>query len=151
MIRLWGSGLTCDADFGRPLGGPIQHSLLGCLQMAVDVFFRDVEHLLDHLEHLWTVLLPDFHALLHRHDDILGLVLCPMLGALLHCPWNKPRVFRPNSLQPIYLVSIEWDFFFLSYLSALSNSSNVYHYNCLVWGFRVSEIWQIHIYLHVCL
>lgn len=31
--------LTCDADFCRPLGGPVQHSLLGCLQVTVEVFF----------------------------------------------------------------------------------------------------------------
>lgn len=81
-----GTRLTCDVDFGRPLGRPVQHGLLGCLQMAVEVFFGDVEHLLDHLKHLWTVLLPYLHALLHSHDDVLGLVLCPVLGALLHCP-----------------------------------------------------------------
>lgn len=81
-----GARLTCDVDFGRPLGGPIQHSLLGCLQMGSKVLFGDVEHLLDHLKHLRTVLLPYFHALLHSHDDILGFVLCPVLGALLHCP-----------------------------------------------------------------
>lgn len=81
-----GSRLTCDVDFCGPLGGPVQHGLLGCLQMAVEVFFGDVEHLLDHLEHFWTVLLPYLHALLHGHDDVLGLVLRPVLRALLHCP-----------------------------------------------------------------
>lgn len=81
--------LTCDADFGRPLGGPVQHGLLGQFQVAVKFFFRDVEHLLDHFEDLGTVLLPYLHALLHGHDDILGLVLGSMLGALLHGPWGK--------------------------------------------------------------
>lgn len=81
--------LTCDADFGRPLGGPVQHGLLGQFQVAVKFFFRDVEHLLDHLEDLGTVLLSYLHALLHGHDDILGLVLGSVLGALLHGPWGK--------------------------------------------------------------
>lgn len=78
--------LTCDADFGRPLGGPIEHSLLGCFQVAGEVLFGDVEHLLDHLEHLRTVLLSYLHALLHSHDDVLGFVLCSVFGALLHSP-----------------------------------------------------------------
>lgn len=78
--------LTCDADFCRPLGGPIQYSLLGCLQVTVEVFFGDVKHLLDHLKDFWAVLLSYFHAFLHSHDDILGLVFSPMLGTLLHGP-----------------------------------------------------------------
>lgn len=78
--------LTRNADFCRPLGGPVQHSLLGCLQVTVEVFFGDVKHLLDHLEHFWAVLLPYFHALLHGHDDIMGLVFRSVLGALLHSP-----------------------------------------------------------------
>lgn len=78
--------LTCDVDFGGPLRRPVQHGLLGRLQMAVEVLFGDLEHLLYHLEHLWTVLLPDLHPFLHGHDDILSLVLGPVFGALLHCP-----------------------------------------------------------------
>lgn len=78
--------LTCDADFCRPLGGPVEHSLLGCLQVTVEVLFGDMEHLLDHLKHFWAVLLTYFHAFLHSHDNILGLVFRPVLGALLHGP-----------------------------------------------------------------
>lgn len=55
--------------------------------MAVEFLFSHVEHLQDDLEDLWTVLLPDLHPLLHGHDDILGLVLSSVLGALLHGPW----------------------------------------------------------------
>lgn len=84
--RFTGTKLTCDADFGRPLGGSIEYCLLGCLQMAGEVLFGDVEHLLDRLKNFRTVLLPYLHALLHSHDDILSFVLCTMFGALLHSP-----------------------------------------------------------------
>lgn len=66
--------LTCDGDFGRPLGRSLQHSLFGRLQVSVDIFLRELKHLLDHLEHLGPVLLPDFHPFLHSHDDVLGFV-----------------------------------------------------------------------------
>lgn len=82
---------TCDADLCRPLGGPIQHSLLGRLQVAVELLFSHMEHLQDDFEDLRAVLLPDLHALLHGHDDVLGLVLRSVLGALLHGPWIKKK------------------------------------------------------------
>lgn len=80
---------TCYADFGRPLGGPLQHSLLGCLQVGGKFLFGDLEHFLNQLKHFRSIFLPYLHSLLHCHDDILGLVFCAMLGALLHSPWEN--------------------------------------------------------------
>lgn len=85
---------TCNADLGRPLGGPIQHCLLGHLQVAVEFLLGHVEHLLDDFEDLWAVLLPDLHPLLHGHDDVLGLVLSSVFGAFLHSPWIRSNQKR---------------------------------------------------------
>lgn len=76
--------LTCDGDFSRPLGRSLQHCLFGRLQVSVDVFLRELKHLLDYLKHLGPVLLPDFHPFLHGHDDVLGFVFGSMFRALLY-------------------------------------------------------------------
>lgn len=80
--------LTRDGDFGRPLGRPLQHGLFGCLQLGDEVFLREQKHLLNQLEHLGSVLLPDFHPFLHGHDDVLGFVLGSMFRALLYCTYR---------------------------------------------------------------
>lgn len=41
------------------------------------------------IEHLWPLSLPLLHALLHGDDDSVGLVVCPVLGALLGSPWKN--------------------------------------------------------------
>ena len=86
MTELLVTRLTCDGDLCGPLGGPLQHGLLGSLQVGGEVLLGDPEHLLDDLEHLGTVLLSDLHPLLHGHDDVLGLVFGAVFGALLHGP-----------------------------------------------------------------
>lgn len=80
--------LTRDGDFGRPLGRPLQHGLFGCLQVGDKVFLRELKHLLNHLEHLGSVLLPDFHPFLHGHDDVLGFVLSSVFRAFLYCTYR---------------------------------------------------------------
>ena len=40
------------------------------------------------IEHLWSLSLPLLHALLHGDDDSVGLVVRPVLGALLGSPWK---------------------------------------------------------------
>lgn len=76
--------LTCDGDLCRPFGRSLQHGLFGCFQVGCEIFLWELKHLLDELKHLGSVLLSDFHPLLHGHDDVLGFVLCSMFRALLH-------------------------------------------------------------------
>ena len=80
---------TRDADLGRPFGGPVQDTLLHCLHLLRVRGLGDPKHLLDQLKYLRLVALPDLHAVLEHHDDILGPVLCSMLGALLCRPWER--------------------------------------------------------------
>lgn len=79
-------GLTSDADLGRPLGCSVQHALLDCLHLLRVCSLGHREDLLDELEDLGLVALPDLHAVLEHHDDVLRPVLRPVLGALLRRP-----------------------------------------------------------------
>ena len=82
-------GLTGDADLGRPLGGAVQHALLDLLHLGAVGGLVQSEHLLDLLEDLRLVPLPDLHAVLQHHDDVLRAVLRAVLGALLRCSWGS--------------------------------------------------------------
>ena len=74
---------TCDGDLGRPLGGPVQDALFDGLHLLGVDGFADDKHFPDEFEDFRLVPLPDLHPVLHGHDDILGLVLSSVLGALL--------------------------------------------------------------------
>lgn len=56
--------------------------------------FALAKHISDQVKDLRLVPLPDFHAILHGHDEILGPVFSSMLRALLRCscaPENTPE------------------------------------------------------------
>lgn len=78
--------LTGDADLGGPLGRAVQHALLDRLHLLRVRRLGHREDLLDELEDLGLVALPDLHAVLEHHDDVLRPVLRPVLGALLRSP-----------------------------------------------------------------
>lgn len=84
-------GLTSDADLGRPLGCAVQHALLDRLHLLRMRGLGHGEDLLDELEDLGFVALPDLHAVLEHHDDVLRPVLCPVLGALLRGPCGRKQ------------------------------------------------------------
>lgn len=91
-------GLTSDADLGRPLGRAVQHALLDRLHLLRVRSLGHSENLLDELEDLRFVALPDLHAVLEHHDDVLRTVLSPVLGALLRCPCGsrQPALSREH-------------------------------------------------------
>lgn len=91
-------GLTSNGDLGRPLGRPLEHSLFGTLQVSAEVLFGELEHVLDELEHLGSVLLADLHPLLHGHDNVLGFILRAMLRAFLDCTWIGKRTHTLEQL-----------------------------------------------------
>lgn len=77
--------LTRDCDLCWPFWGAIKHALLHCLHLLSMCQFALTEHISDQVKDLWLVPLPDFHAILHCHDEILGAVFSSMLRALLCC------------------------------------------------------------------
>lgn len=77
--------LTCDCDLCWPFRGAIEDTLLHCLHLLSMCHFTLTKHISDQVKDFWLVPLPDFHAILHCHDEILGSVFCSMLWALLCC------------------------------------------------------------------
>lgn len=74
---------TCDADFCRPFGGPVQHALFDLLHVCGVCRLVKGKDFLDQLKDLWFVPLSYLHAVLQDHYDVLGSVLCPMFGTFL--------------------------------------------------------------------
>ena len=79
---------TSDGDLGGPLGGAVQDALFDGLHLLAVEGLVDAEHIPDDVEHLGLVPLPDLHAVLHGHDDVLGAVARTVLRALLSRAWN---------------------------------------------------------------
>lgn len=96
------SARTCDADLGRPLRGTIEHALLDLLHVRDVRGLHDGEHLLNEFKDLGFVPLADLHAVLKDHDDVLGSVLCAVLGALLGSSWLGAKTQK-------WAVSITWE------------------------------------------
>lgn len=72
---------TCDGDLCWPLRGTIQHALFDSLHLLSMNGFTDVEHFSDQLKYLWFIPFPDFHSVLHGHDNILCAIFSSMLRA----------------------------------------------------------------------
>lgn len=78
--------LTRDRDLCWPFWGAIEHTLFHRLHLLSMCQFALTKHISDQVKDLWLVPLPDFHTILHGHDEILGSVFSSMLWALLCCP-----------------------------------------------------------------
>lgn len=77
--------LTSDCDLCWPFWGTIKYTLFHCLHLLSMCHFALTKHISDQVKDLRLVPLPDFHAILHGHDEILGPVFSSMLWALLCC------------------------------------------------------------------
>lgn len=78
--------LTRDGNFGRPLGGAIQDTLLYCFHLLHVGNFAHCEHIPDNLKDLWFIPFSDLHTVLHGHDNVLSPVLSSVLRALFSGP-----------------------------------------------------------------